>query len=101
MCGAVGSRPRPFAIGVLAVDDGGKGGTPSEGRLDIALDAYKYGYFLLDTIETSPPGTGYLAVELLVSRSGADALVVRGCVDEGWLCAVADRHRLVVRRSRG
>jgi hypothetical protein len=54
-------------------------------------------------VETTPSGTGYLAADLLVSRTDAEALVARGSsrvargsVDDDWLHAVADRRRLVI-----
>jgi hypothetical protein len=65
-------------------------------RPDLALDTYKYGYFLLDIIELDPQGTGHLATELLIRRASPDALVARGPVEADWLHALADRHRLVV-----
>jgi hypothetical protein len=65
-------------------------------RLELALDAYKLGYFLVDTVEIDTRGSGYLAAELLVSRTTPDALVTRGAVDDGWCHALADRHRLVI-----
>jgi hypothetical protein len=96
MCGAAGSWPRPFAVGVLALPDPQDAAGRSQGRLDVALDAYKLGYFLLDTIETGPDGVGYLTAELLAARTGADAVVARGPVDGDRLSGMADRHRLVV-----
>jgi len=96
MCDLPGTLPRRFAVGVLAlgpVDAARR----SAARLDLALDAYKLGYFLLDTVETTPAGTGYLAAELLLARSGADAIVARGPVDRDWLYAIADRLGLAVR----
>ena len=55
--------------------------------------------FAVGVLETTPTGTGFLAAELLVSRTDADALVTRGPVDDDWTHAVADRHRLVIRRA--
>jgi hypothetical protein len=100
MSGAAGSWPRPFAVGVLGPPDADDPVRRSRARLDVAMDAYKHGYFLVDTIETSGAGTGYLAAELLAGRTEADALVVRGRVDDDWLCSVADRHGLVVLRAQ-
>ncbi|HET9657701.1 MAG TPA: hypothetical protein VFP72_20285 [Kineosporiaceae bacterium] len=88
--------PRPFAVGVLAVGAGLSHPDRSAARLDLALDTYKLGYFLIDTIEIDTHGTGYLAAELLVSRTTPDALVVRGPVDADWLHALADRHPLEI-----
>jgi hypothetical protein len=97
MYGASGSPILPFAVGVLALAEP----TDSTGRvlarLDLALDTYKLGYFLLDIIEISTHGTGCLATELLVSRATPDALVTRGPLDTDWLNALANRHRLVIR----
>jgi len=42
MCGTSGSWPRPFAVGVLALDPN-DGARRSAERLSLALDAYKYG----------------------------------------------------------
>lgn len=99
MCGVAGSWPRPFAVGVLALADPGDAAMRSAGRLEVALEAYKHGYFLIDTIETGPSGAGYLAVELLAARNGADALIARGPVDRNQLDGIADRQRLLVRSS--
>jgi hypothetical protein len=97
MHGAPDTWPRPFAVGVLALASPADGADRAAARLDLALDTYKFGYFLIDTIEVDPQGTGYLATELLVSRADPDALVIAGPVDTGWLHALADRHRLVIR----
>ena len=97
MYGASGSWPRPFAVGVLALTDTADGAARAVARLDLALDAYKLGYFLVDTIEIDDRGTGYLATELLVSRATPAALVTRGPVDTDWLHTLADRHRLTIR----
>ena len=88
--------PRPFAVGLLALGGGASGPDRSAARLDLALDAYKLGYFLIDTIEIDGYGTGYLAAELLISRTTPDALVTRGRVAADWLHAQADRHPLVI-----
>jgi hypothetical protein len=93
------SWPRPFAVGLLAFTEPTHGTGRTIARLDLALDTYKFGYFLIDTIEIDSRGTGYLAAELLVSQTNPDALVTRGPVDSGWLHALADRHRLVIRSS--
>ena len=92
-----GSWPRPFAVGVLAFAITPDGTGRATARLDLALDTYKYGYFLIDTVEIDPHGTGYLAAELLVRRAGPDALITRGPIDVDWLHALADRHRLMIR----
>jgi hypothetical protein len=86
--------PRPFAVGVLGVGAEVAGPERSSARLGVALDTYKLGYFLIDTVEIDALGTGCLAVELLVSRTTPDALVVHGSVDSDWVQAVADRHPL-------
>lgn len=96
MYGASGSWPRPFAVGVLALTAPPNGAGRTVARLDLALDAYKLGYFLVDTVEIDARGTGYLATELLVSRAAPEALVTRGPVDTAWLHALADRHRLMI-----
>jgi len=48
MCGPSGTRPRPFAVGVLAlprpVDGPIDAAARAVARLDLALDAYKLGY---------------------------------------------------------
>jgi hypothetical protein len=88
--------PRPFAVGVLALAPTTNSPGRTNARLDLALDTYKLGYFLVDTIEIDAHGTGYLAAELLVSRTTPDALVTRGPVDTDWLHALADRHPLVI-----
>ena len=96
MCQASHGWPRPFAVGVLALTTTTHGPNRTTARLDLALDTYKLGYFLIDTIEIDAHGTGYLAAELLVSRTTPDALVTRGRVDPDWLHALADRHPLLV-----
>jgi hypothetical protein len=83
-------------VGVLALAAVESGTDRTAARLDLALDAYKLGYFLIDTIEIDAYGTGYLAAELLVSRTTPDALVTRGRLDTDWLHALADRHPLVI-----
>lgn len=93
------SWPRPLAVGVLALVPAASGPDRTAARLDLALDTYKLGYFLIDTIEIDVLGTGYLAVELLVSRTTPDALVTRGRVDTDWLRALADRHPLTIHSS--
>ena len=90
------SWPRPFAVGLLAFTEPTHGTGRTIARLDLALDTYKFGYFLIDTIEIDAYGTGYLAAELLVSRTTPDALVTRGRIDTDWLRALADRHPLVI-----
>lgn len=100
MCGLSGSWPRPFAVGLLALQNPMDAAGRTTARLDLALHAYKCGYFLIDTIETNAAGTGYLAAELLVSRTDADAVITHGPVDDDWLHSVADRHRLMIRRTR-
>ena len=97
MCGVADSWPRPFAVGVLALDKPGDADARRAGRLDVALDAYKYGYFLIDTVEAGPDGEGYLIAEMLAARTDADALVARGPVDYDRLGSIANRHRLLVR----
>jgi hypothetical protein len=92
MHGAPGTWSRPFAAPADGVNR-------AAARLDLALDAYKLGYFLVDTIEIDPQGTGYLATELLVSRTTPDAPITAGPVDTDWLHALADRHRLAIRTS--
>ncbi len=95
-CRAPDAWPRPFAVGILAFAAPPDGAGRSTARLDVALDAYKLGYFLIDTIEIDAYGTGYLAAELLVSRTTPDALVTRGRIDPDWLRALTDRHPLVI-----
>ena len=92
-------RPRPFAVGVLALGANPSGPDRTAARLDLALDTYKLGYFLIDTIEIDDHGTGYLAAELLVSHATPEALVARGPVDADWLHAIADRHPLAIHSS--
>ena len=60
------------------------------------------GVFIVPTTFTitTPAGTGYLAAELLLARSGADAIVTRGLVDRDWLHSVAGRHGLDVRHEQ-
>jgi hypothetical protein len=99
MCGAAGTWPRPFAVGVLALLVTAEGAARRAGRLDVAMDAYKFGYFLIDTVEAGRDGEGYLVAEMLAARTGADALVARGPVDLERLADIADRHRLLVRAS--
>jgi hypothetical protein len=94
---ASGSSPLPFAVGVLALAGPMDGRGHALARLDVALDAYTLGYFLLDIIEIDARGTGCLATELLVSRAEPDALVTRGPVNTDWLNALADRHGVVIR----
>jgi hypothetical protein len=53
-------------VGVLSFEHREDGATDAAAELDLALDTYKLGYFLIDTIELDPVGTGALAVELLV-----------------------------------
>lgn len=96
MCDVSGSRSRPLAVGVLALHPS-DAAQRSAARVKLTLDAYRLGYLLLDTVEITPAGTGYLAAELLIARTGAGAVVVRGPVDRDWLHAVADRHGLDVR----
>jgi hypothetical protein len=96
MCNASDGWPRPFAVGVLALGATPSGPDRTAARLDLALDTYKLGYFLIDTIEIDAHGTGYLAAELLVSHATPDALVARGPVDNDWLHALADRHPLAI-----
>jgi len=89
-----GSWPRPFAVGVLASD----GGRRRRERLDLALDAYKLGYFLLDTVEVHDRA-GYAVAEALAARTDADAFVVRGDVDLPRLERAAADLRMRVCRS--
>lgn len=100
MCQASDGWPRPFAVGILALVPATNGPDRTAARLDLALDTYKLGYFLIDTVEIDALGTGYLAAELLVSRTTPDALVTRGRVDTDWLHALADRHPLVICSSK-
>src|SRR4051812_32997459 len=63
--------PRPFAVGVLALAPGVSEPDRWDARLEVALRAYKYGYFLLDVIEVEPrPGDPtYLVIEELATRT--------------------------------
>ena len=97
MYGASGSPTLPFAVGVLALAEPTDSTGRAIARLDLALDTYQLGYFLLDIIEISTHGTGCLATELLVSRATPDALVTRGPHDTGRPNALANRHGLVIR----
>jgi hypothetical protein len=102
MCGPAGSWPRPFAVGVLALAGAHDAASRAAARLDVALDAYKYGYFLIDIIDiaaTSGDAAGYAIAEQLVARTSADALIASGPVDGERLAGIADRNRLVVRRG--
>jgi hypothetical protein len=101
MCGTSpsGSWPSPFAVGLLAFTDPADTTGRSVARLDLALDTYKLGYFLIDIIEIDLQGTGYLAAELLLNRAEPAALITRGPIDAAWLHALADRHRLVIRSA--
>lgn len=97
MCQESDGWPRPFAVGILALETAVKGtGRTAAARLDLALGAYRLGYFLIDTLEIDSHGTGYLAAELLVSHAAPDALVTWGSVDTGWLNALADRHPVTI-----
>jgi hypothetical protein len=77
------SPPWPLAVGVLLLPDGVSGASRAEHRLVLALDAYRIGYFLLDVVEVHAVGSSvpracdWVAVERIVRRAGADALVVR------------------------
>jgi hypothetical protein len=97
-----GSCLLPFAVGVLGLD-----GDPADdelrrrGRLDLALDAYVLGYFLLDTIEVQEDGTGYALAEALAEHTEADAYVIAGPLDPDRLRQSADRLRMRVRSTNG
>src|SRR3954466_6978071 len=93
--------PRPFAVGVLALAPGVSEPDRWDARLEGALRAYKYGYFLLDVIEVEPrPGDPtYLVIDELATRTDADAFVVQGAVDLGFLREVADQIGRKIRCS--
>lgn len=76
------SPPWPLAVGVLLLPDGVPAASRAEHRLVLALGAYRIGYFLLDLVEVdaarrSSSVSGWVAVERIVRRAGADALVIR------------------------
>jgi hypothetical protein len=77
------SPPWPLAVGVLLLPDGVPEASRAERRFVLALDAYRIGYFLLDVVEvhaadgSAPRVSAWVAVERIVRRAGADALVVR------------------------
>lgn len=89
-------RPRPFAVGILAPGASTTGLDRTAVRLDLALDAYQLGYFLIDTIDIDTRGTGYLAAELLVSHTNPEALLTHGPVNTDWLRSLADRHPMAI-----
>jgi hypothetical protein len=95
----VGRWPRPFAVGILAMTGPDVAEHRPAERLRVAMDAYRYGYFLIDTIETGADGAGYVTAAVLAERTGADAFVTRGPVDDLRLAGIAGRQRLVVRAS--
>jgi len=85
------TAPCPFAIGVLRSSSCGELTFPRSDRFNVALDAYKLGYFLLDTIEVGPDGAGYDELERFAVRTGAEAFVVRGPVERARLDELAGR----------
>lgn len=68
-------------------------------RLELALLAYEFGYFLLDVVEVTGAGedAAYDWVEEIARRTDADAFIVDGPVDRARLKAVADADRMVIR----
>lgn len=76
------SPPWPLAVGVLLTASDVPVRARGERRLLVALDVYRLGYYLLDLLEVysptapSPNDPAWIAVEELVVRSGADALVI-------------------------
>ncbi len=96
MYGFSGGWPRPFAVGVLALSDPDDEESRTAERLALAMEAYRFGYYRIDTVEVRRDGAGYEAAESLAARAGADAFVTRGPVDRGALGAAASRRRLVV-----
>jgi hypothetical protein len=72
--------------------------------LEVAMAAYLWGYFLLDTVEIpvghSPDGPGWSRVRRLATVAEAEALVVHGPVDRAVSDLLAAELRMVVRVAR-
>ncbi|HEY6795141.1 MAG TPA: hypothetical protein VI248_10715 [Kineosporiaceae bacterium] len=83
---------------------GKRWGVVESGRLEVAMAAYVWGYFLLDTIEVGaeegPTGPGWSRVGRLASVAEAEALVVHGPVNPDVCDLLAAQLRLVVRVVR-
>ena len=94
-----GSRPLPMAIAVLGLPPTTADDARHAARLDLALLAYKLGYFVVDILEVSPDAdpAGYRRIERLAEQIDADAFVCRGAVDRPRLDQVADRIHMVIR----
>jgi hypothetical protein len=93
------ARPWPLAIGVLGMP--ATIGVPDArvARVDLALHAYKLGYFLLDTLQvtSAPDAATRRWLEALARQVEADAFICAGPVDQGWVTELADLLRIVVR----
>jgi hypothetical protein len=90
------TAPCPFAIGVLRPTLCDELTFPRGDRFNLALDAYKLGYFLVDTIEVGPDGAGYDELERFAVRTGAEAFVVRGPVDRARVDELAGQLGVLV-----
>lgn len=97
---SAGQRPSslPMAIGVLGLPMTATETDRLEARLDLALLAYKRGYFMVDIIElpARAPARKHAWIEALTRRVEAEALFVAGSVDRAWLVALADRRELAI-----
>ena len=94
-----GVQPLPMAIAVLALVETVSEDVRRSARLDLALHAYKLGYFVVDVLEVTSDtdAGGYGWVEALAEQTDADALVCSGPLDRGRLEAVADRSHMTIR----
>lgn len=99
MAGVGNPGSPPFAIGVLRVEPGTGDEERREARLQVALRAHGFGYFLLDVVEVAggQADPGYEVLEQLAVRTAAEAFVVQGEVDLAWLRPAADRLRMIIR----
>ena len=94
-----GVQPLPMAIAVLAMVETVSEDVRRSARLDLALHAYKLGYFVVDVLEvrSDADADAYGWVEELAEQTDADALVCSGPLDRGRLEAVADRSHMTIR----
>jgi hypothetical protein len=96
-----GAQPLPMAIAVLSLPRATADDVRRAARLDLALHAYKLGYFVVDILDTGP-GTSaslYGWIETLALQTDADAFVCSGPIDRAQIDAIAERAHMVVRTA--
>jgi hypothetical protein len=96
-----GAQPLPMAIAVLSLPRATADDARRAARLDLALHAYKLGYFVVDILDTAPDTSASLYgwIETLALQTDADAFICSGPIDRAQIDEIAERAHMVVRAA--